>query len=96
VDHFLLFSSLGAMTGQWGEANYNAGNTFLDAFVSYRHSLGLAASAVNISVVGDVGYVSENPTVLESLRATGQFLMREAGLLECLELMLKRSSPAAA
>lgn len=94
VDHFLLFSSLGAMTGQWGQANYNAGNTFLDAFVSYRHSLGLAASVVNIGVVGDVGYVSENPAVLDSLRATGQYIMREPELLECLELMLRRSGPA--
>lgn len=94
VDHFLLFSSLGAMTGQWGQANYNAGNTFLDAFVSYRHSLGLAASVVNIGVVGDVGYVSENPSVLDSLRATGQYIMREPELLDCLELMLKRSGPA--
>lgn len=94
VDHFLLFSSLGAMTGQWGQANYNAGNTFLDAFVSYRHSLGLAASVVNIGVVGDVGYVSENPSVLDSLRGTGQYIMREPELLDCLELMLKRSGPA--
>lgn len=95
VDHFLLFSSLGAMTGQWGQANHNAGNTFLDAFVSYRHSLGLAASVVNIGVVGYVGYVSENPSVLDSLRATGQYIMREPELLDCLELMLRRSKPAA-
>lgn len=95
VDHFLLFSSLGAMTGQWGQANYNAGNTFLDAFVSYRRSLGLAASAVNIGVVGDIGYVSENPAVLDSLRATGQYIMREPELLDCLELMLRRSGPPA-
>lgn len=94
VDHFLLFSSLGAMTGQWGQANYNAGNTFLDAFVSYCHSLGLAASVVNIGVVGDVGYVSENTSVLDSLRATGQYIMREPQLLDCLELMLRRSGPA--
>lgn len=95
VNHFLLFSSLGAMTGQRGQANYNAGNTFLDAFVSYRHSLGLSASVVNIGVVGDVGYVSENPSVLDSLRATGQYIMREPELLDCLELMLKRSGPMA-
>ncbi|KAJ0116060.1 hypothetical protein J7T55_005006 [Diaporthe amygdali] len=94
VEHFLLFSSLGAMTGQWGQANYNAGNSFLDAFVSFRHSLGLSASVINIGVVGDVGYVSEHPSVLDSLRATGQYIMREPELLDCLELTLKRSGPA--
>jgi NADPH:quinone reductase-like Zn-dependent oxidoreductase/2-polyprenyl-3-methyl-5-hydroxy-6-metoxy-1,4-benzoquinol methylase len=93
LDFFFLFSSAGAMTGQWGQANYNAGNTFLDAFVSYRHSLGLPASTVNIGVIGDVGYVSENTDVLDSLRSTAQYIMKEPALLDSIELMLKRSTP---
>ncbi|OGM50547.1 hypothetical protein ABOM_000924 [Aspergillus bombycis] len=93
LDFFLLFSSAGAMSGQWGQANYNAGNTFLDAFVSYRHSLGLPASTVNIGVIQDIGYVSQNPEILDSLRSTAQYLMREPELLESIELMLHRSSP---
>jgi len=93
LDLFLLFSSAGAMSGQWGQANYNAGNTFLDAFVQYRHSLGLAASALNIGVIGDVGYVSENTDVLDSLRATSQYITEEPALLDAIELMLKRSAP---
>ncbi len=92
LDIFFLFSSAGAMTGQWGQANYNAGNTFLDAFVQYRHALGLAASVLNIGVVGDVGYVSENTNVLDSLRATSQYIMEEPALLDCVELMFKRSA----
>jgi hypothetical protein len=94
LDFFFLFSSAGAMSGQWGQANYNAGNTFLDAFVSYRHSLGLAASTVNIGVIGDVGYVSENTNVLDSLRSTSQYIMKEPALLDSIELMLKRSIPS--
>jgi NAD(P)-dependent dehydrogenase (short-subunit alcohol dehydrogenase family) len=93
VDHFFLFSSAGAMSGQWGQANYNAGNTFLDAFVSYRHSLGLAASTVNIGVIEDIGYVSENQDILDSLRSTAQYLMSEPELLDSIELMLQRSTP---
>jgi acyl carrier protein len=93
LEIFFLFSSAGAMSGQWGQANYNAGNTFLDSFVSYRHSLGLAASSLNIGVVGDVGYVKENSGLLDSLKATGQYITRELDLLDCIELMLKRSSP---
>lgn len=94
LDFFFLFSSAGAMSGQWGQANYNAGNTFLDAFVAYRHSLGLPASTVNIGVIQDIGYVSQNPEILDSLRSTAQYLMREPELLESIELMLHRSSPA--
>ncbi|KAM5506985.1 Type I Iterative PKS [Microsporum canis] len=93
LDLFFLFSSAGAMSGQWGQANYNAGNTFLDSFVSYRHSLGLPASSLNIGVIGDVGYVSENSGLLDSLRVTGQYITSELDLLDCIELMLKRSSP---
>jgi len=81
------------MSGHWGQANYNAGNTFLDAFVSYRHSLGLAASTVNIGVMEDVGYLSENLDLLDSLRSTAQYLIKESQLLDSLELMLKRSRP---
>src|SRR4051794_31056535 len=77
LDIFFLFSSAGAMSGQWGQANYNAANTFLDAFVSYRHSLGLPASTVNIGVIEDIGYVCENPEILDSFRSTAQYLMRE-------------------
>ncbi|VBB84212.1 Putative polyketide synthase [Podospora comata] len=95
LDLFFLFSSAGAMSGQWGQANYNAGNTFLDAFVQYRHSLGLPASVLNIGVIGDVGYVSENTDVLDSLRATSQYIMEEPALLDCVELMLKRSAARA-
>ncbi|EJP66434.1 polyketide synthase, putative [Beauveria bassiana ARSEF 2860] len=92
LDFFFMFSSAGAISGQWGQSNYNAGNTFLDAFVSYRHSLKLPASVVNIGVIEDVGYVSENPDILDSLRSTSQHLMQESELLESIELMLRRSS----
>jgi hypothetical protein len=91
VDFFFFFSSTGAITGQWEQSNYNAGNTFLDAFVQYRHSLGLPASVVNIGVVEDIGYVSENPDVLNLLRATSQCLFQEQELLDSIELMIKRS-----
>jgi KR domain/Phosphopantetheine attachment site len=94
LDFFFLFSSAGAMSGQWGQANYNAGNTFLDAFVQYRHSLGLPASTVNIGVIEDIGYVSRNQEVFDSLRATAQYMLGEKELLESIGLMLKRSHPS--
>jgi acyl carrier protein len=95
LDFFFLFSSISAAGGQWGQANYNAGNTFLDAFVTYRHSLGLPAAAVNVGVMQDVGYLSQNGNaeLLEALRATAQYLNREGELLDVLELAMLRSMP---
>lgn len=93
LDFFFLPSSFGAMFGQWGQANYSAANTFVDAFVSYRHSLGLPASTVNIGVMGDVGWVAENPEALEKLQAAASHVSQESDFLECAELMLMRPGP---
>lgn len=95
LDFLLLFSSTAALAGQMGQSNYAAANTFLHAFVSYRHALGLSASVAEIAPIEDVGYVAERPDVLELLRATAGYIIREAELLDCIELLLLRSAPPA-
>ncbi|GES58866.1 KR-domain-containing protein [Aspergillus terreus] len=54
LDFFLLFSSICGITGQWGQGNYNAANSFLDAFVNYRHGQNLPASVVDIGFMGSI------------------------------------------
>lgn len=93
LDFFFLFSSISGITGQWGQANYASGNAFLDAFVQYRHSLGLPASTIDIGVVEDVGYLSQNSAILESLKATSAHTLHEQDLLDSLQLMFHRSYP---
>ncbi|TVY33337.1 Fumagillin dodecapentaenoate synthase [Lachnellula subtilissima] len=56
---FTLLSSIGGIYGNPGQGDYAAGNAFLDAFASYRQSLGLAACSVDLGVVEDVGYMME-------------------------------------
>jgi len=91
LDFFVCFASGSGIIGQSGQANYAAGNTFNNVFVQYRHSLGMHASVLDIGVVEEIGYVSENPHILESLRAAAFHLLSEKDLLESLHLMIARS-----
>ncbi|KAK4206787.1 hypothetical protein QBC37DRAFT_457526 [Rhypophila decipiens] len=90
LDFFFLFSSFGAIFGQWGQANYSAANTFIDAFVGHRQSLGLPACSLNIGAMGDIGWLAENPEALEKIQASAYHVTNETDFLECAELMLLR------
>ncbi|KAL4738206.1 hypothetical protein BDV11DRAFT_216094 [Aspergillus similis] len=94
TDYFLLFSSFSGLIGQTGYANYAAGNAFLDAFVQYRHSLGLPCSAINIGVMEDVGYVSEQTHAIDHFVATSTYTLHERDLHDAVELAIDKSSPA--
>jgi aryl carrier-like protein len=94
LDFFLLFSSLSGITGQVGQANYAAANTFLDAFVQYRHSLGLPASVLDIGAMEDIGYLSQNNRLLDSIKATSLYTLNERDLVNSLQMMINRSNPA--
>jgi len=92
LDFFVLFSSICGMVGYYGQANYAASNTFLDAFVQYRHDRGLAASVIDIGAVDDVGYISRTPAAKEMMVGMSGRLITERDFLEALQLAIARSS----
>ena len=65
LDFFTMLSSTSGIVGNKGQANYAAANTFLDAFASYRQTLGLRANTIDLGLIEDVGYVAEQDSGLE-------------------------------
>ena len=65
LDFFTMLSSTSGIVGNKGQPNYAAANTFLDAFASYRQTLGLRANTVDLGLIEDVGYVAEQDSGLE-------------------------------
>ncbi|KAI3556710.1 polyketide synthase [Colletotrichum abscissum] len=92
LDFFVIFGSGGGHTGYYGQANYSAANTYLDAFVEYRHHLGLPASIIDLGVVGDVGYLLERDDLYEGFKNGGFFFLKEQDVLDSASIAVANSS----
>jgi NADPH:quinone reductase-like Zn-dependent oxidoreductase/thioesterase domain-containing protein/acyl carrier protein len=71
LDYFVMFSSVSALLGAAGQANYAAANCFLDALAHYRRGLGLPALTVNWGALGQAGYLERHSKVADLLAARG-------------------------
>ncbi|GAB1197712.1 hypothetical protein APSETT444_007015 [Aspergillus pseudonomiae] len=58
LDFFVMFSSIVAVMGNPGQANYSAANCYLQALAQQRCASGLAASTIDIGAVYGVGFVT--------------------------------------
>ncbi|KAJ0151029.1 Lovastatin diketide synthase LovF, partial [Colletotrichum tanaceti] len=92
LDFFVIFGSGGGHTGYYGQANYSASNTYLDAFVEYRHHLGLPASIIDLGVVGDVGYLLERDDLYDSFKNGGFFFLGEQDVLDAAAVAVAHSA----
>ncbi|KAI1270610.1 ketoacyl-synt-domain-containing protein [Xylariaceae sp. FL1019] len=85
LDFFVMTSSVSALLGNMGQANYSAANSFLDALALYRTRLGLAATSLALPMVLDVGVVAENDAIEASLTRKGLYGINEEEMLRGFE-----------
>ncbi|KAI1181966.1 hypothetical protein F5B17DRAFT_450613 [Nemania serpens] len=89
LDFFVMLSSISAMTGAPTQSNYCAGNTFLDFFARYRDGLGLPATTVGLSMVLEVGFVSQNLAIEQGISRSGIHGITERDFLMLMEQAMK-------
>ena len=68
---FVVLSSFAAVLGTPGQTNYAAAGAFQDAFVRYRHHLGLPATSLDLGMVTEIGYLSRKNDIEKKLRGFG-------------------------
>ncbi|WP_050514841.1 type I polyketide synthase [Streptomyces rimosus] len=60
LDFFLLYSSATATLGNVRQANYVAGNLYMEALARRRRAMGLPATALAWGALGETGYVARS------------------------------------
>jgi len=90
LDFFVLFSSVASVLGSPGQANYAAGNAFLDALAGWRHRRGLPALSVNWGPWADAGMAAEAGRA-DQLQSRGMGLLPPPAALELLGTLLRNA-----
>jgi hybrid polyketide synthase/nonribosomal peptide synthetase ACE1 len=95
LDFMVFFSSMAALTGNPGQAAYNAANMFMASLAAQRQQRGLAGHAINIGAIVGNGYVTRELNMGQQsyLYKVGHTWMSEQdfqeifaeGVLACLE-----------
>ena len=74
MDFFILLSSVAGVTGNRGQSNYSCGNTYQDALARYRNSIGEKAIAIDLSIVGSVGFVAERLGTEAAIQTSPEYM----------------------
>jgi NADPH:quinone reductase-like Zn-dependent oxidoreductase len=85
MDFFVTLSSICGIVGSRGQANYGAGNTFQDALIRYRISLGQRAAALDLGPVFSIGVMTEDKDMRKRWQEMVDAPVTEADLFALLD-----------
>lgn len=72
VDFMVLYSSVSAVLGTAGQANYGAANSFMDGFTAYRNCLGQRTLSINWGAFDGSGMAAQ---LGDMMRSQGVYLL---------------------
>ncbi|EZG44549.1 putative type I fatty acid synthase [Gregarina niphandrodes] len=78
LEHFVLFSSVTSLVGNYSQVNYGAANSVLDCIASSRHARGLAGLSIQWGPWTEQGMAAELVGIMEKVGMRG--LSNDAGL----------------
>jgi len=84
LDWMITLSSVNSSVGTQGQANYAAGNAFLDALPAFLGSHGVPCFTFNVGPVEDTGFVSRNTAVRGILRDYGYRPVKSAEVISAI------------
>ena len=93
LDFFVMLSSCVGVAGVHGQSNYAAGNTYQDALARTRVSEGYKAVTIDLGVVEDMGFVSQDAKLGSILKSAGHLALTKADVLLLLEYYCNLNNP---
>jgi len=96
LDFFVGFSSVATLLGSTGQANYVAGNAFIDALMRWRRARGLPGQSIAWGALGGTGLIERNEGLQRYMESMGIAPIPVADAIAAQSLLMCKDLPAAA